>query len=247
MNTEKKFPKALKHGDIQEVFSNIYFVTGTFAMSGLLPMKYSRNMTIIKEDEELTLVNSVRLNEAGLKQLDELGKVKNVIRLAAFHGMDDPSYKNRYNAKVWSVNSPYAFGFNKNPKPAEIYFRPNVVLDDSTIFPLKNAKLVVFKSSTPNEAILLLQRDNGIVISGDCLQNWGKTDKYFNFFAKIMLNMMGYIKPHNIGPGWFKLVTPDPNEIKSIFDIDFEHVLPSHGEPVINGAKKLYHPVIHRL
>jgi len=247
MTTKKTFSEARKHGDIQEVFSNIYFVPGTVAMSGPLPMRFSRNMTIIKEGEDLTLVNSVRLNEAGLKQLDELGKVKNVIRLAAFHGKDDPFYKNRYNAKVWSINAPYVSGFNKTPKPAEIYFNPDVVLNGSSVLPLKNTKLVDFKSCIPSEALLLLQRENGIVISGDCLQNWDKTDEYFSFFAKTMMKMMGFIKPHNIGPGWLKLTTPDANEIKSILELDFQHVLPAHGEPVINGAKELYKSAIHKL
>ena len=247
MTTEKTFPEARKHGDIQEVFSNVYAVTGTVVMKGPLPMRFSRNMTIIEEDEDLTLINSVRLNEAGLKQLDELGKVKNVIRLAAFHGMDDPFYKNRYNAKVWSINAPYVSGINKTSKPADIYFNPDVVLDNSTILPLKDTKVVEFKSCTPSEALLLLQRENGIVISGDCLQNWYKADEYFSFMAKIMMKMMGFIKPHNIGPGWLKLATPDANEIKSILELDFQHVLPAHGEPVINGAKELYKSAIFKL
>ena len=247
MTTEKTFPEARKHGDIQEIFSNIYFVTGTVTISRPFPIRFSRNMTIIKEEEDLTLVNSVRLNEAGLRQLDELGKVKNVIRLAAFHGMDDPFYKNRYNAKVWSINAPYASGLTKTPKPAEIYFNPDVGLNDSTVLPLKNTKLVEFKSCTPSEALLLLQRENGIMISGDCLQNWNKPDEYFNFFAKIMMKRRGFIKPHNIGPSWLRLATPDANEIKSILELDFEHVLPAHGEPVINGAKELYKPAIYKL
>lgn len=247
MTIKKTFPVALKHGDIQEVFSNIFFVTGTVVMSGPLPMRFSRNMTIIKEDEDLTLVNSVRLDEAGLKKLDELGKVRNVIRLAGFHGMDDPFYKYRYNAKVWSINAPYVSGFYKTPKPSKVYFNPDIVLNDSTVLPIKNVKLVHFQSCTPCEGLLLLQRENGIVISGDCLQNWNKPDEYFSSFSKIVMRMMGFIKPHNIGPGWLKLATPDTNEIKSILELDFEHVLPAHGEPVINEAKELYKPAIYKL
>jgi hypothetical protein len=247
MKVERTFPEALRHGEIQKVFSNIYFVKGTVAMSRPLPMRFSRNMTIIKEDEELTLINSVRLNDAGLKQLEELGKVKNVIRLAAFHGMDDPFYKKRYNAKVWSINAPYTSKVKKKDEPEEIYFNPDIVLNDSTVLPLKNAKLIIFKSCTPSEAILLLQRENGIVISGDCLENWSRTDEYFSFFSKIIMKMMGFIKPYNIGPVWLKLATPDANEIKSILELDFEHVLPAHGEPVINRAKELYRSAINNL
>jgi len=98
-----------------------------------------------------------------------------------------------------------------------------------------------------SEGLLLLQRENGIVISGDCLQNWNKADEYFSFLAKVMMKMMGFIKPHNIGPGWLKLATPDANEIKSILELDFQHVIPAHGEPVINGAKELYKSAIDKL
>ena len=62
-----------------------------------------------------------------------------------------------------------------------------------------------------------------------------------------MMKKMGYIKPHNVGPGWLKLLNPDANEIKQILELDFQHVLPAHGEPVINGAKALYKTAINRL
>ena len=51
----------------------------------------------------MILVNSVRLDVAGLAALEALGRVTDVIRLAGNHGMDDPFYKDRYGAKVWAV------------------------------------------------------------------------------------------------------------------------------------------------
>ncbi len=51
MTIDKTFPEVHKHGDIREVFNNIYFVTGPVVMSGPLPMRFSRNMTIMKEDD----------------------------------------------------------------------------------------------------------------------------------------------------------------------------------------------------
>lgn len=247
MTTTRKFPESQRHGDIRKVFENIYFVTGTVAMNALLPMKFSRNMAIIKEGDELTLVNTVRLNEEGLAQLDKLGKVKNVIRLAAFHGMDDPFYKDRYNATVWSVDAPYATGFSKHPKAEEIYFTPDVVLSDASDLPLKDAKIFEFKTSSLAELLLLMNVDGGIVVAGDSMQNISGPDQYFNFFAKIMMRMMGFFNPYNIGPGWIKITTPDPKEIKSVLNLEFEHVLPSHGEPVIGDARKLYEPTINKL
>ncbi len=245
MAKKDSYPKALKHGEIRKIFENIFFVTGTTAMKAPAPMKFSRNMTIIREGEDLVLVNSVRLGEAGLAQLETLGKIRHVVRLAGFHGMDDPFYKNRYKAKVWSVNASYTTGFDDPPKPQDIYFDADVIIDDSTPLPLANSTLYEFKTSTPGEALLHLQANNGVVISGDCLQNWSEADKYFSWFSKIMMKKKGFIKPHNIGPGWLKIAAPEYQEIVNILELDFEHVLPAHGKPVIGGAKESYRPVIN--
>ena len=71
--TSRPHPPAQPHGAIREVLPNVFFVTGTLAMSGT--MRFSRNMTIVREGERLMIVNSVRLDEAGLAELDKLGKV----------------------------------------------------------------------------------------------------------------------------------------------------------------------------
>src|ERR1700742_4164997 len=96
----RPFPAALPHGELREVLPGIHFVTGSLRLPGRLPLRFSRNMTVIVEGEPLTLVNTVRLDEAGLAALDKLGKVTDVIRIAAFHGMDDPFYADRYGARV---------------------------------------------------------------------------------------------------------------------------------------------------
>ena len=48
---------------------------------------------VLKQNDSLSVVNSLRMDDAGLAALDALGKVEHVIRLAGFHGMDDPFYK----------------------------------------------------------------------------------------------------------------------------------------------------------
>lgn len=100
--SQREFPAALKHGEIRELFPDIFFVTGTMTIAGK-PMSFSRNMTIVRENGVLTLINSVRLDERGLQALDALGRVANIIRLAGFHGLDDAFYKDRYDAKAWAV------------------------------------------------------------------------------------------------------------------------------------------------
>ncbi|MFN0303147.1 MAG: hypothetical protein ACKVQU_22640 [Burkholderiales bacterium] len=237
------FPQALPHGELREILPSMYLVTGAMKLARP-PLSMSRNMTVVREPAGLVLVNSVRLSEQGLKQLDALGKVTDVIRLAGFHGRDDGFYKDRYGAKVWAVKGQrYTTGFATDSKKE--YFTYDVQMDGDTKLPIAGARLYVV-DSIPSEALLLLERANGVVIAGDCLQNWGTTDAYFNWPAKLMMRMMGFIKPHNIGPGWVKMAKPSANALRGILDLPFEDVLPSHGTPVLGGAKVAYQSAIDR-
>jgi hypothetical protein len=241
----RPFPPALPHGDLREVLSNLFFVSGTIGMPGPLPVRFSRNMTIVREAERLVLVNSVRLNEDGLSTLDRLGKVTDVIRLAANHGSDDPFYADRYKAKVWALKGQrYTSGFNT--KAPDTYFTPQVEAEAGTDLPIAGARLH-FIHSEPPEGLLFLPWRGGVLISGDCLQNWGVTDEYFNWLGSAMMRMMGFIRPHNIGPGWLRQCKPPKEELRAILGLPFRNLLPAHGAPVMGNAVELYRPVIERV
>ena len=234
---------ALHHGAIQEIFPDIHFVTGTVAMPGP-GIRFSRNMTIVREDGGLVLVNSVRLDDAGLAALDALGKVTDVIRLAANHGMDDPFYKKRYGAKIWAVKGQrYTAGFDTNAK--DVYLEPDVEIDESTKLPIAGARLYVIHSKPP-EGMLVLERHGGTIISGDCLQHWDAPDAYFSFMGKLMMKVMGFIRPYNVGPGWLKQCKPPKDELGKILDLDFANVMTAHGKAVVGGAKDSYRAAIER-
>jgi hypothetical protein len=241
--SSRPFPAAEPHGELKEIFPDVFFVTGTVRMGG--PIAFSRNMTVVRDGDSLTLINSLRLDQAGLGSLDSLGKVEHVIRIAGFHGMDDPFYKDRYGAKVWAIEGQrYVAGFDGKKPP---YFEPDAWLTAESELPIAGAKLYLFASSNPPEGLILLERDGGVVVSGDCLQNWAGPDRYFSFLAKPMMWLMGFLKPYNIGPGWLKQARPAPEGVRGILDLPFEHVLPVHGEPVICRAKELYRPAIQRV
>ncbi len=237
-------PPALPHGAIREVLPDVFFVQGTIPLPGALPVRFSRNMTIAREGERLVLVNSVRLDDAGLAALDKLGKVTDVIRLAGNHGMDDPFYREHYGAKVWVVaGQRYTSGFDT--KSPDVYLEPDVEMDATTKLPLEGARLYPI-ASRPPEGLLLLERSKTL-IAGDCFQHWAKSDEYFSFLAKLLMPLMGFIKPHNIGPAWFKQCKPPTSDIRGILALDFVNVLPGHGGEVIGNAKELYRPVIDRV
>jgi len=240
----RPFPAALPHGDLTEVLPGIHLVTGTVAMPGALPIRFSRNMTIVREGERLVLVNSVRLDDRRLAALDALGKVTDVVRIAANHGMDDPFYKDRYGARIWAVQGQrYTAGFDHGAEAT--YFAPDVEMDATTELPIAGARLHLIHS-TPTEALLLLDRHQGVVVSGDCLQNWS-VDPYFSFFAGVMMRLMGFIKPYNIGPAWLKNGKPPTAELRAILGLPFTNVIPAHGSPVLGEAVARYRPAIDRL
>ena len=92
------------HGNIENIFPDIFFVTGTNKnFYGGVNLQHSRNMVIVRDDNKLTLINTVRLNDKGLEALDALGKVENIVRIGSFHGRDDAFYKERYQAKLWEL------------------------------------------------------------------------------------------------------------------------------------------------
>ncbi len=126
------------------------------------------------------------------------------------------------------------------------YHSADVEMHDTTELPISGAKLYSI-AATPPEGLLWLEREGGILISGDCLQNWREPDAYFSTFAKPMMRLMGFIKPHNIGPAWLKGTKPPVNQLLGILDFEFEHVLPAHGTPAQVGAKASYRPRIEAL
>jgi hypothetical protein len=220
-------------------------VTGTVGMPGPLPVRFSRVMTVVKEGERLVLVNSVRLDEAGLAALDRLGRVTDVMRLAANHGMDDPFYADRYGAKVWAVKGQrYTAGFSTSA--TKTYFTPQVEMDATTALPIEGARLHVIGSQPP-EALLLIPRHGGVLVAGDCLQNWSGPDPYFSWLGRVIMRAMGFFQPHNIGPAWLKQCKPPAADLRAILGLPFGVVLPSHGEPVLEDAPARYRPAIDRV
>ena len=256
-STPRPHPPASPHGGIQQVFSDIYYVKGTSSLTVTPPvvsMCFSRNMTIVvqqqqdgDDDDELILINTVRLDESGLEELDKLGKVKHVIRIGAWHGIDDAFYKDKYGATIWSVEKNYFVGFEKDAEP---YMVADKIISQDSKLPLKDASIHIIESSTPKEGLLLLtaRPEGNVVVSGDCLQNWAKSDEYFSLFGRFMMWMAGFLKPHNIGIGWYNASKPKKEEVKEkALGLDYEHVIPGHGEPCIGGATKKYEKAVNAL
>lgn len=219
---------AYPHGPLTKVFDDIYLVTGTsranFAGSA---WQFSRNMTILREDGALTLVNTVRLDDDGLAALDALGRVKNVVRLGAFHGMDDKFYIDRYGAQQWA----FAGTEHEHGQTTDHVLRPGGKM------PLADSSVFVFETSSKPEGLLILEREGGTVISCDALQNWCEVDAFFDPECGERMQKIGFIKPANIGPGWKQACTPEVSDYKRLAALEFSNLLPAHGAVIKGDAR----------
>jgi len=234
---------ASPHGELEEIFDGVWFVRGGVRMPMRVPMKIGRSMTVVRGGDGLTVFNSMRLTDEGCRALESLGDVKHVVRLGGFHGRDDGFYRDRYGARVYALEGQrYTRGMD--PNKAEPYMEADEWLDERSGLPIADAKLKVFATSSPPEGICLLERHGGVLIAGDSLQHTPGPDEYFNWPAKLMMRRMGFFKPHNVGPGWLQFAHPTGSDVRSVLDLEFDHVLPAHGAAVVGGAKAKFRPAI---
>jgi len=229
----KIYPAATEHGEIKEIFQDVFLVTGSIVMAPGIQL--SRNMIILREGKSLTLVSSVRLNEQGLQAIDALGKVEHVIKLGAYHlgvhnGLDDPFYVQRYKARLWAMP-----GMQHKQE-----IQTTDVLAPQAKLPLKDLVMFKFDSSKLPEGLLLIKRAGGILIACDSLQNWVVADKFFSEKAALNMQKSGFIRAANIGPQWYKVCEPQAAEFARVMQLPFSHLLPSHGTPILNTAKQQF-------
>ncbi|QFR38814.1 hypothetical protein A9Q91_01095 [Candidatus Gracilibacteria bacterium 28_42_T64] len=200
------YPGVYQHRRIEEIKPDVFFLQGSVQIKPGLNI--SRNMTILRQNGELTLINAVRLDTVGLKELESLGKITYVVKIGHFHGMDDRYYLDTYGAKFCCLD-----GVDPQTTPKQ-----NVLLKDGDI--ISGAKVLVFNNANEKECVLLLPEHEGILITCDSIQYFHDTT-YMSWFAKIMLPLLGFKKGMLLGPPWLKTMTPKGSSLQS----DFERIL----------------------
>ncbi|MGB9339777.1 MAG: hypothetical protein WCB63_11085, partial [Polyangiales bacterium] len=144
-SVEGGHPPASPHGPFQELFDGVWFVRGGIRMPMRLPMRIGRSMTVVRGDDGLVILNSMRLSDDGLKELDALGQVKHVARIGGFHGRDDAFYRERYGAKVYAVEGQsYVRGLGPKDKAPVPFMEPDQWLNEQSALPIADASLKVF-------------------------------------------------------------------------------------------------------
>ncbi len=222
------YPPAYPHDDIKPLYSGVYLLRGSIKMGP--GMRMNRNMVILKHDNELALINPVRMNDKALASLDALGSVKHILRLGDFHGLDDAFYLDRYHCEFWAQPGQTTY---TTPHPSQL-------IASDTASPFPNSEFFVFESAQYPEAALLL-RDHKLLITTDSVQyhaDW----RYFSGFTKLAFKLLGFKIGINIGPPWLKRVTPTGGSISKDFDrllsLDFNALIAAHGIQLPSDAKQ---------
>lgn len=232
-----QFPPALAHGSIEEVFPDVFFVSG--AMETVLQgvdWKFSRNMTVVREGERLVIINSVRLTDEGLAELDKLGKVTDVVRIGSLHGRDDPFYVDRYDAEFWEMPG---MEHETGLKASKTLTQDELPIADASVFEFTTTRLP--------EGIIRLDREGGILIACDALQNWLAPDEFFSDASRDMMQEMGFFTPANLGPVWVQATEPGGDDFTRLKELSYKHALCGHGDPLRDTAQEDFSATFKRV
>lgn len=217
------------HGDIEPIGTDMYMVRGSIKLNRF--MRISRNMGIVREESEVTLINPIRLKSDTEYKLRALGEIKNIVRLGAFHGIDDAYYVEAFNAQFWSQLNGTAY---KDPII-------DIEIGMGGLTPVEDCEFFEFRGTTQPECALLLKRDGGVLFTCDSIQHYGDYS-YNNWLAQLLMPRIGFPKTTIVGPIWLKLMTPEGRSLKEEFrrllELNFDKLLSAHGTFLKQGAFK---------
>ncbi|NOU32977.1 MAG: hypothetical protein HOO96_34175 [Polyangiaceae bacterium] len=224
------FPAARAHGPFETPFDDVFMVRGTSHFAPLLHI--TRNMIVLRQGDDLTLLNSVRLSDVGERDLERLGTVRHLVKLGHFHGMDDAYYAKRYAPVVWATSdATHARGVTTARR-----------LTPGESGPVADMRVFTFERATRPEACIVLGREGGILVTCDSVQNWGAFEGCSGA-AKVVLRALGFAGEARIGPGWRRFAEPRDggglgDDFRRLLTLPFRHLVPAHGHVLRDRAKE---------
>ena len=228
-------PAPEPHDALEKIFDDAWYLPGTVRMGPGL--RINRNMAVIRDGEELTIFNPVRMKSDDA--LNELGKVTNVVRLGCFHRMDDPYYVDTFGAKFWCL--PGGDDFEGSPKA-------DAVIEPGGASPVSDGRFIAFDNAMSPEAVFLLERNGGLLVSCDSIQH--HTDfRNVSFLGRIVMRVFGFLRPMNIGPPWKKKMTPEGGSLEAdfrkILEATFDKAIGAHGGLCGGDARALLEATVN--
>ncbi len=232
------YPPALPHDPIVEIAPDIFLVRGAINLNALL--RITRNMVIVRNGNELTVINPVRLQPSEEMKLQEMGTVKHVMRSGPMHGMDDPYYVDTFGAEFWCQEG------------GTTYLEPKIdhPLSEGCDLPFPNADLFCFRGTVQPESAILFKTGKGLLATCDAVQHYGDY-KHNNLPARLWMPFIGFPKTTIVGPVWIKIMTPEGQSLKTEFErlltLDFDAFVSAHGSFLTTGAKPAVSKAIEKV
>jgi hypothetical protein len=219
--------KIYPHGKVEKIEENIFMVRGSIKMNPIL--RITRNMAIIRQGDELSLINPIRVRPEVELQIEALGKIKHIVRLGALHGVDDPYYSEKYSASMWSQANGSTY-----PSP-----KIDNEISAGCRLPFLNAEVIEFNGSLQPECVVLIKVGKGLLLTCDAIQNYGDYS-YNNLPAKLLMPFIGFPRTTIVGPIWLKFMTAENQSLESQFRkllaVQFDSLLAAHGTLLKTGA-----------
>jgi hypothetical protein len=227
--TPSTYTPVTDHGELTKVLDNVYIVRGSFNLG--LGIMIGRTMTIVKRGDDLTVINSIRVNEEVEAEIKKLGTIKHLVRLCTGHGTDDAYFINTFEPTYWSLEGIAPVADTKAHDKA---------LTEDGERPIPDMKLVLFKN-TPlkkwHECVIWIPDSDGTLITCDFIQNQTTTD-HTSFMGKHISYWMGFQGECKCSPMWRSANGMDHwDDIERILAWDFENLVAAHGGAKIGGAK----------
>jgi len=226
----KEFPPAQPHDQLRELWPDVFALEGSIHLGN--GIRFYRSMYVFRDGRDLAIVNSIRLDEAGEAALEELGTVKHVVKIGAFHGLDDPYYVDRFGATLWAQEgAPHKGGLETDE-----------IISVGGNIPITDAKVFVFKATDLPEAILVLPHDGGTLVTCDSIQNFETlegTSNVDDFFTAEK----GFLRTAGIGLPWRSRMTKENGppltiDYQRLLERDFANILTGHGPPIMGTARE---------
>jgi hypothetical protein len=227
--TPSTYTPIYDHGELTKVLDNVYIVRGSINL--MFGIMIDRTMTIVKRGDDLTVINSIRVNEEVEAEIKKLGTIKHLVRMCTGHGADDTYFNNTFEPTYWSLEgiAPVINGKTHDKALTEDGERP---IPDMKLVILKNAPL-----KKMHECVIWIPDNDGTLITCDFIQN-NIAPGHANFVGKHMSYLMGFRGECKCTPVWRSTMGMDHwDDIERILAWDFENLVAAHGSAKIGGAK----------
>ena len=218
--------RVLPHGPLVQVRPDLYMVSGQLPHGTV-----GRRMAIIrlKPDNRLLVYSAMRLSEAAMKEVEELGEVGVVIVPNGWHRMDAAWYRERYPRALFLGPEDFRERIEKAVKLGG-------VVESDWPADISNTVPIFLEGLKRNEA-LLLQRDadrTSTLIVADLFFNVPPKSAYDGFWARLF-GSTGPLKITRIARFFF---VNDLPRLKAslgrlVEEERVERLIMAHGEPIL--------------